>query len=184
MARDEHEPQQVVADVTVDLGIHLSCKVRALGFELTGDLLVLVLEGRPPPYRVDAAPFGGDHEPGARVVRDARLGPLLQGRDERVLGELFCEPDVAHRPRQSCDESGRLDPPDRLDRAMRIEVRHEGRNGPDGKRQSSGSPAAACTSGGNSEMSMIWRSSIAPSGCGQRAAHSTASAFDFTSMTQ
>ena len=64
----------------------------------------------------------GGHEPGARVVRDARLRPLLERGDQRVLRELFGQADVAHDPRQAGDEPGRLDPPDRVDRAMGVSV--------------------------------------------------------------
>jgi hypothetical protein len=43
---------------------------------------------------------------------------LLERRDEGVLRQLLGEPDVAHDPRQPGDELGRLDAPDRVDRAM------------------------------------------------------------------
>ena len=66
----------------------------------------------------------GGHEPGARVVRDARLRPLLERGDESVLRELLGEADVAHDPREAGDEPGRLDPPDRVDRAMGVGSRH------------------------------------------------------------
>ncbi len=73
---------------------------------------------------VDRAMLRGGHEPGARVVRDARLRPLLERGDERVLREILGQADVAHDPRETGDEPGRLDPPDRVDRAMRIGCRH------------------------------------------------------------
>ena len=53
---------------------------------------------------VDRAVLRGGHEPGARVVRDARLRPLLERGDERVLRELLGEADVAHDPREAGDE--------------------------------------------------------------------------------
>ena len=74
--------------------------------------------------QVDRAMLRGGHEPGARVVRDARLRPLLERGDERVLRELLGEADVAHDPRETGDEPRRLDPPDRVDRAMRVGSRH------------------------------------------------------------
>jgi hypothetical protein len=40
--------------------------------------------------------LGRGHQPGARVVRDARLRPLLQRRDERLLREVLGEGDVTH----------------------------------------------------------------------------------------
>jgi hypothetical protein len=47
-------------------------------------------------------------------------------------------------------------------------------------------PAAACSSGGNSDTSMTWRTSIMPPGCpaGHRLAHSIASSLDLTSISQ
>ena len=53
---------------------------------------------------VDRAMLRGGHEPGARIVRDARLRPLLERGDERVLRELLGEADVAHDPREPGDE--------------------------------------------------------------------------------
>ena len=46
------------------------------------------------------------HEPGARVVRDARLRPLLERGDERVLREILGQADVAHDAREAGDEPG------------------------------------------------------------------------------
>ena len=42
-------------------------------FELAAELLVLALEHLAPPQQVDRAVLRGRHEPGARVVGDARL---------------------------------------------------------------------------------------------------------------
>ena len=55
------------------------------GLELVAELLVLALERLSRRKQVDGAMLGGGHEPGARIVRDARLRPLLQGGDQRVL---------------------------------------------------------------------------------------------------
>ena len=73
---------------------------------------------------IDGAMLRGGHEPGARVVRDARLRPLLERGDEGVLREFLGKTDVAHDPRETGDEPGRLDPPDCVDRAMCIGSRH------------------------------------------------------------
>ena len=51
-----------------------------------------------PTHQVDGPVLGGGHEPGARIVRDARLRPPLQGHHQRVLGQLFGD---AHVPRRS-----------------------------------------------------------------------------------
>src|SRR5260370_6024076 len=62
----------------------------------------------------------GGHEPGARVVRDARLRPLLECRDQRVLRQVLGQAHVSHDPCQAGDQAGRLDRADRLDRPMRV----------------------------------------------------------------
>ena len=58
------------------------------------------------------------HAPGLSGTPVAR--PLLERGDQRVLGQLLGQADVAHDPRQPGDEPRRLDPPDRLDRAVDI----------------------------------------------------------------
>src|SRR5439155_18763789 len=81
---------------------------------------VLALAPLAAPPRVDGPMLGGGHEPRARVVRDARLGPPLECHDQRVLREILGQTDVAHDPREPGDEPGRFDSPDGLDTAMRL----------------------------------------------------------------
>src|SRR3989454_12248744 len=64
--------------------------------------------------------FRGPHEPRARPLGHAFGGPLLERGNEGVLCELLGRPDVADDASQPGDEPGRLDPPDRFDRAMRL----------------------------------------------------------------
>src|SRR5207244_13010725 len=116
------------------------------------------------PFR--SAMLRGGHEPGARIVRDARLGPPLERREQRLLREILREPDIPHHPCEARDEPGGFDPPDCID--GRMDVGHY-------------RPAALRTSSGHSEMSWTSRTSItSPSSIGARLAHSTASAFDLT----
>ena len=122
------EAQEVVADLVVERGIEIRRSSPSLSLELAGDLLVLALEHRLRRSMVDRAMLGGGHEPGARVVRDARLRPLLERGDQRILCQVLREPDVAHDPREAGDESRRLDPPDRVDRAMGVGSRHDNRS--------------------------------------------------------
>ena len=68
--------------------------------------------------------LSGGHKPGARVVRNARLWPPLEGGDESVLRELFGQTDIADDTSESGDEPGRLDPPDGIDGAMGFRGRH------------------------------------------------------------
>jgi hypothetical protein len=49
---------------------------------------------------------------------------LLERRDQRILGELLGNADVAHHAREPGDQLGLLDAEDRLDSAMCIGRRH------------------------------------------------------------
>src|SRR2546428_283739 len=124
VTRREHKAQQVVADVIVDRRVEIRLGHFPLGLELAAELLVLALEERSPAQLVDGPALRDGHEPGARVVRNARLRPLLERGDERILREIFGKTEIAHDPREPGDEPCRLDPPDRVDRAACIGSRH------------------------------------------------------------
>jgi hypothetical protein len=124
MAGREHEAQEVVADVVVDRGFEIRHRRLQPGKGRSTELLVLALEQLAPAQPVDRAIPGGGHEPGARVVRNARLRPPFERHHESVLRELLGQADVAHHPRQAGDEPGRLDPKDRFDGAMGVGSRH------------------------------------------------------------
>jgi hypothetical protein len=102
----EHEPQEVVADVIGERGAGIRHGDLPRGLDLATDLLVLALEHLVSPEQVDRATLCGGHQPGARVVWDARLRPLLERRDEDVLREILGKTDVSHDPREAGDESG------------------------------------------------------------------------------
>src|SRR5439155_14017486 len=123
MAGGENEAKEIVADIVVDRGVEIRTGVLA-GLEVAPELLVLSLEQLVPAQAVDPAVLRGRHEPGARVVRNARLGPSLERGDEGVLRQVLGETDVANHPREAGDELGRLDPKDRVDRAMGVGSRH------------------------------------------------------------
>ena len=57
-----------------------------LDFELPAELLVFAFEEFFSAEVIDGTIFGRSHEPGARIVRNARLGPSLERDHERVLG--------------------------------------------------------------------------------------------------
>ena len=92
--------------------------------ELAAEFFVLALEPRVSAEVVDRAMFRGGHQPGARIVRDARLRPLLERGDQGILRQVLGHADIAHDPRQPGDEPRRLDPPDCVNRAMCIGSRH------------------------------------------------------------
>src|SRR5258708_39488669 len=117
MTGREHEAQEVVSDIVVDGGLEVSDGQLLPRVELSAELLVLAREPLASTKLVDSAILRRGHEPGARVVRDPRFRPPLERGDESVLGELLGEADVAHDPRQTGNEPGGLDPPDRINRA-------------------------------------------------------------------
>ena len=138
-----------------------------LGLDLAAELLVLALDQLPPAQAVDGAMLGGGHEPGARLVRDARLRPLLERGDERVLRQLLGEADVAHHAREAGDELGLLDAEDRVDGAMGIGSRHGYRYHHPRCGGCKVRGAAQCSAPQSPGPSAIWRISASPSHSGQ-----------------
>jgi hypothetical protein len=124
MAGYEHETQEVVADRVIDCGIEIGRGHLLLRLELVAKLLVLALQPLASAKQVDGPMLCRGHEPGAWVVRDTRLRPSLQCRDERVLRKVLGNTDVTHHTRETGNEFARLDPPDRVDRSMGIGSRH------------------------------------------------------------
>jgi hypothetical protein len=128
MAGDEHEAEEVVADVIVERAVEIRHGHLLLGLELATKLLVLALKPFVSAEHVDRAVLRGGHEPSARVVRDARFRPLLERGDESVLRKFLGKADIAHDPRETGDDPGGLNPPDRIDGAMCVGSRHSFRS--------------------------------------------------------
>jgi hypothetical protein len=85
---------------------------------------VLALEPLASPELIDCPVLRRGHQPRAWIPRDAGLRPLLERGNERVVGEVLRESYVADDSREAGNEPGRLDSPDRVDRAMNIGSRH------------------------------------------------------------
>jgi hypothetical protein len=128
MTAREYETQEIIADVVVDRGFEIRLGRLLPGLDLPAELRVFPLEEPHSAQPVDRPVLCRGHEPGARVVRDARLRPPFERRDESVLREVLGKTDVAHHPGEAGDEPGRLDSPDRVDRAMGIGSRHGSRS--------------------------------------------------------
>ena len=124
MTGDEHEAEEIVADIVVNRGVEIGDGGLLPGLHFVAELLLLPVVQAPSAEQVDGAVLGRGHEPGARIVRDPARGPTFQGRDEGVLGQVLGQADVAHYPGETGDEPGRLDPPYRVDRAVGIGSRH------------------------------------------------------------
>ena len=73
MAGREHEAQEVVADVVVEGRIEIRHGPLLLGLELATEFLVLAFEPLVAAQETDGPMLRGGHEPGARIIRDARL---------------------------------------------------------------------------------------------------------------
>ena len=131
VARREDQAQEIVAHVVLGRGLDVLRRRLLPRFELVAERLVLALGHPAPPDHVDRLLLRDRHEPGAGLVRDARDRPVLERGDERVVRELFGEAHVADHARKARDQLRRLDPIDRVDRAVRVGDRH-------GPHQSSG----------------------------------------------
>ncbi len=124
MAGGEHQAQQVVADVVVERRLQVRPRLVLQGLELAAQFLVLAVQHLATAHHVDGAATGDRHQPCARIVGHARVGPPFQRRHQCILGQLFGDADIAHDPRQPGDQPGLLDPPDGADRAMDVSRRH------------------------------------------------------------
>src|SRR6267143_3186426 len=124
MAGYEYEAQEVVANVIVDRGFEIRHRHLLLGLDLAAEFFVLALEPLVSAQEIDCTMLRGSHQPGARIVRDARLRPLLERGDESVLRQLLGMTHIAHDPRETRDDPGGLNPPDCVNRALCIGSRH------------------------------------------------------------
>src|ERR1700690_403738 len=108
MAGHEYQPQEVVAYIIVESGVevfHLDLAGAHLAsIEFAAELFVLALEPCVSAEMINRAVLGSGHQPGAGVIRDTRLRPLLKGCDESILCEIFGQTDIPHDPRQPGDE--------------------------------------------------------------------------------
>jgi hypothetical protein len=80
MASREHQAKKVVTDGVVKPSIEVR-HGRLFSLEVPADLLVCALEPLVSAELINRAMFGDSHQPSARVVRDARLRPLLKSGD-------------------------------------------------------------------------------------------------------
>src|SRR6202521_6400412 len=124
MAGYEYEAEEVVADVIVERGVEVGHGPLLLVLQLATKLLVLALKPFVSAEGIDRTVLRSGHEPSARIVRDARFLPLLERGDKSVLREFLGKADIAHHPRETGDDPGRLNPPDCIDGAMCVGSRH------------------------------------------------------------
>ena len=101
-----------------------------LRLEVVADLGVLAVHHGPAAHDVDRPTFADGHEPGARIIRHAGFRPLLERGEQRVLREIFGQPDVADDTGESGNELRGLDAPDRVDGTMDVGSRHGSQSRP------------------------------------------------------
>src|ERR1700722_15599159 len=104
----------------VDRGFQSSHGGLLPGINVASELLVLTFEKFCSAEGVNGAMLRRSHEPGARIIRDARLWPTFESGDKGVLCEVFRQTDVTNHARESGDEAGELDSPDGVDGAMDV----------------------------------------------------------------
>src|SRR5271163_1848475 len=106
MAGDEHEAKEIVADVVVESRLEIGHRHLLFGLKLATNLLMLTLVESVPSEMVNGTMLGGGHQPRSRIIRDARLRPLLERSDESVLREFLGETHVTDHAREAGDDPG------------------------------------------------------------------------------
>jgi len=119
MTGSEYKAQEIVANVVVESRFKIR-HCHLFLFEVAAKFFVLALKPRVSPEVIDGTMLGGRHEPGARIVRNTGLRPLLERGDQSILREIFGNTDVPHDPRETGDEPWRLNPPDRVDGSISL----------------------------------------------------------------
>src|SRR5262249_5427826 len=124
MTGGEDETQQIVAEVVVDLRLELPCRAFLFGLLVAAELFMFARRHLSSAKLVDGAMLGGRHEPGSRLVRNARLRPFLERHDERILGEILRKTDVTDNASKRRNQPGRFYPPDGVDGLMGVGSLH------------------------------------------------------------
>jgi hypothetical protein len=112
MTGGKDELQQVVADIVIDCCFQVRHELLLPGFELAAEFLVLLVDSLVAAKVIDRTMLSRGHEPGPGIAGYARLGPLFEGGDQRILRKFLGDANVAYDTREAADEPGRFDPPD------------------------------------------------------------------------
>jgi hypothetical protein len=125
MTGREHEAKKVVSDIIVECGVEIRHGHLLLDLELAAKLTVFAFEQLAAAQAVDSTMLRRSHQPCTGVIRDPRLGPLLEGRDKGILRKFFGKTDIAQHAREAGDDTGGLDAPDGVDGAVCIGSCHD-----------------------------------------------------------
>ena len=127
MARDKNQPQQIVAHIIIESRYKIWHGHLFL-FHLAPQLFVLPLQPRLATEMINRPMLRRRHQPSARIIRHARLRPLLQRSNQCVLRQILRNAHVAHHPRKPGNNPRRFDPPNRVNRAMYFGSAHSQRS--------------------------------------------------------
>jgi hypothetical protein len=123
MTGSEDEPEHLVADVVIQGGVEIGHGL-LLRLQVRGDDLVLAFKHPAPAQMIQGPAPGGDHQPGARLFRNARRGPVLESSQQGFLRQILGQRYIAQHPRQAGDQPGLFDPPNGQNCAMNVGGRH------------------------------------------------------------
>jgi hypothetical protein len=73
---------------------------------------------------IDGSMLGRLHQPRPGIVGHSGTGPLFKRDQQRFLGQVFCETDVAHEARKPGDQLSGFDSPNSINGAMDVTGRH------------------------------------------------------------
>src|SRR5262249_3690148 len=103
MTADKDQAQQVIADRIINRRFELASDLVQPSVDLPPKLLVLALEHLVPAKQIYGTVLGGGHQPGARLIRNTGLRPLLERGDQNVLPEVLGNSNVPHYSGQTRD---------------------------------------------------------------------------------
>src|SRR5690242_2483225 len=81
---------------------------------------MLVFEPVLTPENIQSAVLRGGDQPGARVVRNARLGPMLERREQGFLRQILGQADIPHQASEHGDHFGGFDAPNGFDALLDV----------------------------------------------------------------
>jgi len=105
MTGDEEQAQQIITNIVVKSGVQIR-HGHLFRPKLSTQFLMFSLKSRVSAEVIHGTMLGSRHEPGARVIRDARLGPLLERGDQSILREILGQAHITHDPREAGNEPG------------------------------------------------------------------------------
>src|ERR1700722_16701879 len=117
MTSSKHQPEKVVANVIVESRFEVRHGHLFL-FQFASEFCVFTFQPGVAAEVINGSMFSSSHEPSARIIRNARLRPLLKRRHQSILREILGNANIAHNAHQASDQPRRLDSPDRVNRAM------------------------------------------------------------------